>query len=203
MINPQAVLEVLREVGAVIIGSHIVDTFGKHSSAYINKDAVYPYTRKTSWLCSQVAKVFEDDGVEVVIAPAVGAVILSQWTAHHLSNLSGRSVFSAYADKVNNGGFIIKRGYDELIKGKRVLVVDDVINTGGSARETVAAVRTCGGLVVGVGALCNRGNSTLESLGNVPKLITLIDVKMDVWDAADCPLCKKRVPINTAVGKGL
>lgn len=203
MANQKAVLEVLSSVNAVITDSHIVYTSRKHGSAYVNKDAVYPYTRKTSWLCSQIAKTFENDGVEVVIAPAVGAVILSQWTAHHLSSLTGRDVLSAYADKASDGGFIIKRGYDKLIKGKRVLIVEDVINTGGSAKETVVAVRSCGGLVIGVGALCNRGDATPESLGDVPGLVALVDVQMDAWDEKDCPLCKARVPINTDVGKGL
>ena len=201
-INRQAVLKILNKAQAVITDSHIVYTSGRHGSAYVNKDAVYPHTMETSALCRMIASEFVEDGIDVVVAPAVGGVILSQWTAHHLTALSGYEVLGIYADKTEDG-FIIKRGYDKLIAGKRVLVVEDVIDTGGSVQKTVAAVRACGGIVVGVGALCNRGDATPESLGDVPGLVALMEVTLDAWDEADCPLCKKHVPINTDVGKGL
>ena len=76
--NEQEVLQVLGKVGAVITGSHIVYTSGKHGTAYANKDAVYPHTAETSRLCQAIAERFADDKVEVVIAPAIGGVILSQ-----------------------------------------------------------------------------------------------------------------------------
>ena len=202
MINQQVVLRIFAEVRAVITGSHIVYTSGKHGTAYVNKDAVYPHTEKISFLCNMLASEFVDDGVDVVIAPAVGGVILSQWTAHHLSSFVGREVLGVYADKTD-GGFAIKRGYDKLIAGKRVLVVEDVLTTGGSAKKTVEAVRENGGIVVGVGVLCNRGGVTMQDLADVPKLVALMEVTLSTWNEADCPLCKQKVPINTDVGKGL
>jgi len=200
-LNRKEVLETLSKVDAVITDSHIVYTSGKHGSAYVNKDAIYPHTLKTSNLCRMIAEQFQDDEVQVVIAPAVGGVILSQWTAHHLTYLTGNEVLGVYADKIDDG-FIIKRGYDKLIRDKRVLVVEDVLTTGGSARKTVEAVRVYGGTVVGVGVLCNRGGITSQDLANVPKLVALMDVKLSMWDEADCPLCKDNIPINTDVGKG-
>jgi orotate phosphoribosyltransferase len=74
----QEVLEFLNRASAVITGSHIVYASGKHGTAYVNKDAVYTYPFITSRLCEAMAKRFIHDGVEVVIAPAVGGVILSQ-----------------------------------------------------------------------------------------------------------------------------
>ena len=97
--NQQEVLRILRKVGAVIVDSHIVYTSGLHGTAYVNKDAVYPHTKEISDLCRAIAGQFVDDGVEVVIAPAVGGVILSQWTAHHLSELTGREVLGIYAER--------------------------------------------------------------------------------------------------------
>ncbi len=116
-VDPQEVRGILGESKAIITDSHVVYTSGKHGSAYINKDAIYPHTIYTSRLCRMLAGQFVDDGVDVVIAPAVGGVILSQWTAHHLDGLG------VYADK-SGDGFVIKRGYDKLIIGKRVLVVE-------------------------------------------------------------------------------
>jgi len=203
--SEQEILKILRKVGAVITNSHIVYTSGKHGSAYVNKDAVYPHTNETSRLCRYIANHFEDSGVEVVIAPAVGGVILSQWTAYHLTGLTGRGeVLGVYADKIIVDGedvFVIKRGYDKLIDHKHVLVVEDVLTTGGSVKKVINAVRACGGTVAGVGVLCNRGGITPENLG-VRILFALTNIHMDAWDEKDCPLCAQNVPINTDVGKG-
>lgn len=215
--NEQEVLQILGKVEAVITNSHIVYTSGKHGTAYVNKDAVYPHTKETSDLCRTIALQFADDGVEVVIAPAVGGVILSQWTAHHLSEITGREVLGVYAEKQTRGGvvdykgemgepaeeyFAIKRGYDKLIPGKNVLVVEDVLTTGGSAKKVVEAVRALGGNVIGLGVLCNRGGITPKDVADPPKLLALVNVKLDAWNEVGCPLCAQNVPINTDVGKG-
>ncbi len=197
------VLRILGEVGAVITDSHIVYTSGKHGTAYVNKDAVYPHTAITSSLCRAIAEQFLDDDVQVVIAPAVGGVILSQWVANHLTNRGYGEVLGVYAEKSEDGNtFVIKRGYDKLVAGKNVLVVEDVLTTGGSVKRVVEVVRAIGGNVVGLGVLCNRGGITPQDVANVPKLFSLVDVKLDAWDELDCPLCVQNVPVNTDVGKG-
>lgn len=201
--NSQEVLQLLVKVGAIITDSHIVYTSGKHGTAYVNKDAVYPHTRDTSRLCRSIAEMFVDDNVEVVIAPAIGGVILSQWTAHHLTEMNGREVLGIYAEKSKDGrSFEINRGYDKFIVDKRILVVEDVLNTGASAKKVIEAVRVINDNVVGLGVLCNRGEITPKDVANVPKLKAVLNMKLDVWDEASCPLCKQGVPINTIVGKG-
>ena len=202
--NEQEVLKVLRNVGAVITNSHIVYTSRKHGTVYVNKDAVYPHTKETSDLCRAIAEQFVDDSVEVVIAPAIGGVILSQWIASHLSEITGHEVLGIYAEKTGSDDtFIIKRGYDKLVAGKNILVVEDVLTTGGSAKKVVEASRALGGNIVGLGVLCNRGGITPQDVADPPKLFALVNVKLDAWDEAECPLCaNKSVPINTDVGKG-
>lgn len=196
----QEVLSILGKVGAIIVDSHIVYTSGKHGKAYINKDAVYPHTRDTSALCRAIAAHFADSGADMVIAPVIGGVILSQWVAHHLTEMTGREVLSAYAEK-DGDSFVIKRGYDKLASGKKVLVVEDVLTTGGSARKVVEAVRALGADVVGLGVLCNRGVSAADT-GNPPRMFALLNLKQDAWDEGCCPMCAAGVPINTNVGKG-
>lgn len=197
----QEIMQVLRNVNAVITDAHIVYTSGKHGTAYINKDALYPHTKETSQLCRVMAENFANDSVDVVIAPVIGGVILSQWVAHHLSEITGRDVLGAYAEK-EGGGFVIKRGYDKLLADKNVLVVEDVLTTGGSARKVIEATRTMGGRVVGLGVLCNRGGVTLQALANPPKLFALTNINFEAWDEADCPMCQQGMPINTEIGKG-
>ncbi len=196
------ILSTFEEVGAVITNSHLVYTSGKHGNAYINKDAVYPHTEKISALCEEIAERFIKEAPDAVIAPALGGIILSQWTAHHLSQKLGKPVYGVYAEKTDDGGFVIKRGYDEFIKGKKVLLVEDVLTTGGSIKKVVDVVRGIGAEIVGVGALCNRGGITAQDIGGVPKFDALLSITLDSWEENECPLCKQGVPINTKVGKG-
>jgi orotate phosphoribosyltransferase len=103
---------------------------------------------------------------------------------------------------IKKDDFVFRRGYDKLIPGKQVLVVEDVLTTGGTVKKVVGAVRELGGIVVGVGALVNRGGITAKDVGDVPRLGALINITLDVWDEKACPLCEQGVPINTDVGKG-
>ena len=192
---------ILSEVSAIITDGHFVYTSGKHGPAYINKDAIYPYADYTSYLCLLLAQRFADDRVDVVVAPAVGAVILSQWMAYHLTKFGGSRVFGVYADK-DGDGFVIKRGYEKLIPNRRILIVEDLFTTGGSVLKVVEVVRALQGNVIGVAGIANRGGVTGAEVGGIERLETLIDVKMEMFDEQDCPLCKAGVPINTQLGHG-
>lgn len=185
---------------AIIENAHVVYTSGRHGSVYVNKDAIYTHTEDVSALCEMIAEHFVDAAPDIVIAPAVGGVILSQWTAHHLSRLAGREVLSVYAEK-NEGGFVIKRGYDKLLANKNVLIVEDNLTTGGSVKKVAAEVRRHGGIVLGVGALCNRGGVT-PVMVDAPELFALLNLDLIEWSADECPLCKVGTPINADIGKG-
>jgi len=201
MLTSEDVSALLVKANAVITNSHLVYTSGKHGSAYVNKDAVYPHVGTASMLSGAIADRFHTDfSIQFVIGPTVGGVILSQWTAHHLTAQLGHAVIAVYADKVGDD-FVVKRGYDELISGKRGIVVEDVLNTGGSVKKVIRATRLAGATLLGVGALVNRGGITAEQL-DIPVLHALLNVQMNAWDEADCPLCKAGVAINTQVGKG-
>lgn len=199
------VLATLARVGALITGDHLVYTSGRHGSSYVNKDALYPHTAATSAVCARIAERFAGAGVEVVAGPTVGGVIMAQWTAHHLSALSGREVLAVYAEEELGAGGerrrLFRRGYDALVAGRRVLVVEDILTTGGSVRLVVAAVAAAGGAVVGVGALCNRGGVTAAAIG-APELYSLAEVPLESYAAEECPLCAAGVAVNTRVGKG-
>lgn len=235
--------QILEETKAVINDSHVVYTSGRHGTAYINKDAIYPHTAAISALCRMKAIHFADKPIDCVVAPAVGGIPLSQWTAFHLSEATGRDVLSTFVEReeetifimeadesrhiplpswaytegnepdwitlrkgyhlvVKKPTFTAKRGYDKLLAGKNVLVVEDILTTGTSARNTIETARLLGCEIIGLGVLCNRGSVTREMVGNPPELFALMDVKLDSWPAEECPLCAKKVTINTTVGKG-
>lgn len=196
------VREILENTEAVLTGSHFVYTSGRHGSAYINKDAVYPHTEQTRELCRMWAQDFAEKNVEVVVGPELGAVILANNTASELTNITGREVLGISAKKgAEKGSFEFNRGYGDLVKGKRVLVVEDVVTTGGSVKTVIDLVRRAGGEVVGLGVLCNRGNVKPEDVG-VDEIDSLVNVTMESWAEEDCGLCRDDAPIDTRVGKG-
>lgn len=148
-------------------------------------------------------------GVQVVVGPEKGGIILSQWTAFWLQTWNTthdvEEVLGVYAEKTG-GCFVFNQEYGKLVTGKRILVVEDVLTTGGSVKKVAEAVRVYGGDVIGVGALVNRGGVTPKDI-NVPKLFSLVNAKfdawlLDVWNETNCPLCKQNIPINTDIGHG-
>lgn len=197
------IIEILKSVGAIITDNHFVLTSGKHSPTYINKDAAYPHTEKASEIGKMFAEKFQDLEIDVVAAPALGGIILSQWTAYHLSKLKGKEVLGVYTEKDAEKNQVFTRGYDKLVNGKNVLVVEDLTATGGSVKRVVNSVRGAGGNVVGVGVMVNRDpdNINAESIG-VPIFRPLGEMKVVAYDETNCELCKKNVPINVNVGHG-
>lgn len=203
-------LQVLTQLGAVIVDSHIVLKSGKHASAYVNKDAIYPYTTVLAELCTHMAQPFKDSDIDVVVGPALGGVPLSQWVSFHLTNLEPtgqKKILAVYAEKDGDDKFIVKRGQDKLLRPdelgrqKRVLIVEDILTTGGSVKKVVEALSAFDACVVGAVALVNRGGVTAEAVG-VPELVALANVKLDSWEEADCPLCRAGVAVNVDVGHG-
>ncbi|HEX3910672.1 MAG TPA: phosphoribosyltransferase family protein [Solirubrobacteraceae bacterium] len=196
---------ILRESGALIEHDHFVYISGQHGSGWIDKDAVYPHTERTSALGALIAERVADAGIEVVCGPATGGLILAQWVAHHLGALA---VFGEHgeipeAEHHPDGKrpFVIRRGYDRLVAGRKVLVVDDVVNTGFSIRGTIEAVRACAGEVTTAATVCNRGALAPEQI-EVTRLLSLADIELDSWPRNECPLCREGVPVNTAYAHG-
>lgn len=196
-------LSVFENCGAIIRNSHLVYTSGRHGSAYVNKDALYPRTEVIADLCSRMAEAFADDKIDVVLGPALGGIILAQWTAHALQEQTGKPVLALFAEKAPDSpdGFILKRGYENLISGKRTILVEDILTTGGSVKKVVGLAERMGANVIGVAALCNRGGIQAADLGT-KKLVSLAEVSLESWEAGTCPLCAKGVPINKSLGKG-
>lgn len=202
MEETQTIVSILRSVGAILTDDHFVLTSGKHSDTYINKDALYPHTSQASAVGELFAKRALDLDVDVVVGPALGGIILSQWTAYHLSKLAMKEVFGVYAEKGPEKTFLLTRGYDALVKGKRVLVVEDLTSTGGSVKRVVDAVIACGGNVVSVGVMLNRDpeHVTSEAMG-VP-FFALGELVVKAYEERELPEEIAKRPVNTKIGHG-
>lgn len=196
------VIEILKKVGALIPNDHFVGTSGMHIDTYINKDALYPHTKETSEVGKLFAEKYKDKNIDVVVAPALGGIILSVWTAHHLSQLNSKDVLGVYTEKTPEGNQIFTRGYDKYISGKNILIVEDLTTTGGSVLKVVNVVKEKDGNIVGVCVMVNKNPKLVnsETLG-IP-FDSLSEFPVEAYEAKDCPLCKAGVPVNVTVGHG-
>jgi orotate phosphoribosyltransferase len=205
--DEQQVRKALEAVGAIYDG-HFVGTSTKHLGGYCNNDLLMPHAAVVGQLAKQLVMAFKDDNIETVATPAIGAIPLAHWGAHHLMEMTGKDVLGVWADKIPDASektFIFERdGYLEAIKGKRVLLLEDIINQMSSIKAMIKTVTEAGGIIVGVGSLeANKGVSA-EVMG-VPKFVKLCTIEYDAWTAEDCAvngLCAKNEPIVTDIGHG-
>lgn len=177
---------------------------GDHSGTYVNNDKLFPRANVNEKLGTQIALRFVNDGPEVVVGLALGTITTAAYTRDSLCDLGfGDSVCAVYAEG-SEGRKVFKRGFDELIPKRRILIVEDIITTGKSAKAVVDAVELLGGNVIGVALICNSGGVTAENLG-VPRLeslVTLTGEELRKWPMGECPLCDEGVPINPTPGHG-
>ncbi|MFN2588493.1 MAG: orotate phosphoribosyltransferase [Actinomycetota bacterium] len=182
--NPIEIMQVLEQKGAVLHG-HFVLSSGRHSDLFVQKFRVLEHPRLAQRFGESIGDLFGHD-FDVVASPAVGAVILGFATA-----LAGGAKM-IFAER-SAGTMEIRRGF-EVGSRDRVLVVEDVVTTGGSAREVVDLVRSAGGSVVGVGALIDRSDAANPPHLSVP-LRALLKVPATSWAPGECPLCRAGEPL--------
>ena len=176
------ILQIFRDYGALLEG-HFILSSGLHSDRYIQCALVLQHPRVAEQLCSELAAKLRHLDASVVAAPALGGVIVSHEVARALGL---RALFAERQE----GAMTLRRGFS-LAPGEPTLVVEDVITTGGSTRDTMAAVEQAGGKVVGVGALIDRSGGKAD-LG-VPTA-ALVTLSVQNYDPANCPLCQSGLP---------
>ena len=186
MASQDTILETLRASGALKEG-HFVLSSGRHSDQYIEKFDLLRQPRATSEVCRFIADRFQDQEIDVVVGPTTGGVILAFEVARQLG------VAAAYAERSTNSETAreFRRG-TTFSTGMRVLVVDDILTTGGSLRETLHALADHSVEIVGVAVLVDRSGGEVE-LGT--PYVALAMMAIATWDAADCPLCGQGEPI--------
>lgn len=166
MLSKERVLEVLKEAGVLQEG-HFLLTSGRHSNKYLQCAKIFCNTKYSEELCADLANKFKNDDVEVVIGPAMGAVQM----AYEVSRALKCKNF--FTERDENGKMTLRRGF-VIEKGQRVLVVEDVVTTGGSVREVINLVNEAGGVVVGVGSIVDRTDGKLISAFRIRLYIRLM-----------------------------
>ena len=173
------VCDIFTRSGALLDG-HFQLTSGKHSRQYLEKFRVYEHPRLTERLCEGIVERITEP-VDVVVGPALGGIFLAYEVARQMD------IRALYAERdEGHSGRTFRRGVTPK-PGDRVLVVDDVLSTGGSLRETLDAVGRTGADVVSAFVLVDRS-------GGEPGVTALWTIKLEVFDPQACPLCAQEIP---------
>ena len=179
------VKELFIKTGAIMEG-HFLLTSGLHSPLYVEKFQVLQHPKYTEQLCIALAEKFLEDNIEVVVGPITGGILL----AHEVGKRLGtRAIFT----ERENGKMTLRRGF--VIKpGERVLIVEDIVTTGGSIKEVLDVVVEQGGIPVGIGMLVDRSGGK-ASFGEV-SYKALLNLDVTTYDPSNCPLCKENIPMT-------
>lgn len=182
--DQDATLALFRRAGALLEG-HFRLSSGLHSNGYLQSALVLQHPADAGALGAALAGRVAAWRPDVVLSPALGGVIIG----HEVGRaLSVRALFAERAE----GKLTLRRGFS-LSRGERVLIVEDVVTTGGSTRETLEVATSTGAEVVGAAALIDRSGGTAQ-LG-VP-LEVLARLSLPTYEPSACPLCAKGVPVT-------
>ena len=179
-----AVLALFRKSGALLEG-HFKLSSGLHSDRYLQSALVLQYPDLAEQLGSALAARTRHLQPTAILSPALGGIVIGQEVGRALNV---RALFAERQDRT----LVLRRGFT-LASDDRVLVVEDVITTGGSTRETIAVAEAAGAHVVGAGAIIDRGGEAARL--NVP-LQALVRMEVPTYPPESCPLCAKGEPVT-------
>jgi len=178
--------EQLFEKSGAILKGHFLLTSGLHSPVYWEKFQVLQYPQYTQELCRMIAERFRDQNIQVVAGPTTGGVILAYEVGRQLGL---RGIFAEKKEGSPERAF--RRGFT-IAPGERILLVDDILTTGGSIQEVIAAINKTEGKLVGIGVLVDRSEKPLNF--GVP-LFSCIRSATITYRPEECPLCAAGVPL--------
>ncbi len=190
MESQNKLLKILKETKALLSG-HFVLSSGFHSDSYFQCALVLQYPRYARLLAELIGERFFNEEINAVIAPALGGIVIACAIGNYLDQKNKKGLRVIFTERVEDR-MALRRGFS-IKKGEKVLVVEDVITTGGSIKEVIELAKKEGAEIIGVGAIVDRSGGKVEFGVRKEVLITLDVVK---FKAADCPLCKKGVPVE-------
>ena len=179
-------LDMFQQLGVVSNG-HFVLSSGRHSNEYWEKFRLLEWPRVTEHLCRQITSRYKQSGIEAVIGPTTGGALLAQEVARQLDTRC------LLAEPAPDGGRELRRGF-VLHTSERVLIVDDVLTTGLSLRETLSAIEQFQPEIIGLEVLIDRSGGDAITQYGVP-CHALLTVSAHTYYSEKCPMCKEGIPI--------
>lgn len=183
MLTQEAVRQIFLDSQALQKG-HFLLSSGKHSDEYWEKFWVLQYPQYVETLCGEIARRYSNDGIEVVLGPTTGGILLAMETGRQLKTRA------LYAEK-EEGVRSLRRGL-RLEPGTRTLIVDDILTTGGALRECIDLANQCEATIVGTAVLVDRSGGTVD-VGY--RLESLLTVTATTYQAENCPFCADNIPL--------
>lgn len=183
MMTKEQVLEVFEKTGGVLKG-HFKLTSGRHSDTYMQCAKLFVDTKSSELLCRELANKLEGVPCDMVVSPAIGGILMGYEMARQLN------VPNIFAER-ENGNMTFRRGFS-IPKDINVIVVEDVVTTGGSVKEVVKLVQDMGANVSAVASIVDRSNGKVD-FG--VKFVNLVSMDVVSYEESECPLCKQGLPI--------
>ena len=177
-LTEQDVLALFEKSGGVLKG-HFLLTSGRHSDTYMQCALLFDDAKVSETLCAELAERVKKYKPDIVVSPAVGAIIMGYEVSRHLG------LKNVFAER-ENGTFTLRRGFT-LPERARVLITENVVTTGGSVFEVMEMLKNYGAEVVAVASMVDRSNGTVDF--GVP-FVTMLRADVKSYEADECPLCK-------------
>lgn len=187
----EELLQIFRQTNALLDG-HFLLTSGLHSPHYFQCAKVLQYPKYLHLFAGELAKHFEYSEIELVISPAIGGVVVGTEVGRMLD------VRTIFAER-ENGVMSLRRGF-EMKKGERVLVVEDVVTTGGSVNEIIHLAKKADATLAGVGYIVDRSNGKTKFNA---KTFSALQMDVVTYTPETCPLCKDGSPAVKPGSRGL
>ncbi|WP_066502890.1 orotate phosphoribosyltransferase [Abyssisolibacter fermentans] len=179
----EEIINIFKEAGVLLEG-HFLLTSGRHSKQYLQCAKLFQYPKYSEVISKELADKFKDAEIDVVIGPAIGGIILAYEVANQLN------VKNLFAER-ENGQMTLRRGFS-INEGDKVLVVEDVVTTGGSVKEVIDIVKEMKGEVVGVGSVVDRSSNNRKF---DEELKSVIKFEIETFSSDECPMCKENIPV--------
>ena len=179
MLTQEQALDCYRKTGAILKG-HFKLTSGRHSDTYMQSAKLFIDTKQSEIVCKALAEKLAGEKIDLVVSPAIGGILMGYEVARQLG------VPNIFAER-ENGEMTLRRGF-AIEKGTKVVVVEDVVTTGGSGKEVVKVVQCMGAEVVAGASLVDRSNGAVD-FG--VKYVNLISMEVTSYEPDECPLCKE------------
>jgi orotate phosphoribosyltransferase len=178
------VADLMKSSGALMEG-HFRLSSGLHSDEYCQCAKVAEHPEVSGEIGRMLADLFRDDQVDVVVSPAIGGIVIGYEVGRALG------VRAIWAERVD-GAMTLRRGFG-VSPGERVLIIEDVVTTGGSVREVAKVVKEAGAEIVGFGFIMDRSREPMNLPGPMKALLETRDMK--TYDPDTCPLCADGIPV--------
>ncbi len=186
------VMQLFEQSGAVLHG-HFILTSGLHSDTYMQCAKLFEHGEISEKLCKMAAEKIKKYNADVIVSPAVGAIIFGYELGKQLG------IPNMFAEREKDGNFALRRGF-ELKKGSRVVIAENVVTTGGSVKEVIELVNRIGGKVVAVAEVVDRSGGKVDF--GVPNE-SLLQIEVKTYAPEDCPMCKAGTAAVKPGSKGL